>query len=82
MGYGMIGKIEKARRYAEEKGRVTFNSFVAEFKGENDDHQLEYQDGKLACSCLFFTGHSFCSHSMALQRILGDMLPVSTVAQT
>lgn len=78
----VIGKIEKARRYAEEKGRVTFNSFVAEFKGENDDHQLEYQDGKLDCSCLFFTGHSFCSHSMALQRILGDMLPVPTVSQT
>ncbi len=78
----VIGKIEKAKRYAEEKGRVTFDSFVAEFKGENDDHRLEYHDGNLACSCLFFAGHSFCSHSMALQRILEDMLPVPTVSQT
>ena len=38
MNSSVIGKIEKAKRYAEEKGRVTFTSFVAEFKGENDDH--------------------------------------------
>ncbi|MDP6102209.1 MAG: hypothetical protein QGI09_09045 [Dehalococcoidia bacterium] len=76
MNSSVIGKIEKAKRYAEEKGRVTFNSFVADFKGENDDHRLEYHEGTLVCSCLFFVGHSFCSHSMALQRILEDMLPV------
>ena len=29
----VIGKIEKAKRYAEEKGRVTFSSFVVTFRG-------------------------------------------------
>ena len=82
MNSSVIGKIEKAKRYAEERGRVTFNSFVADFKGENDDHRLEYREGNLACSCLFFTGHNFCSHSMALQRILEDMLPAPAVFQT
>ncbi|MDA0988462.1 MAG: SWIM zinc finger family protein [Chloroflexi bacterium] len=72
----VISKIEKAKRYAEEKERVTFDSFVAEFKGENDDHKLEYSKGNLACSCLFFVGHDFCSHSLALQRILEGMIPV------
>ena len=82
MNSSVIGKIEKAKRYAEEKGRVTFDSFVAEFKGENDDHRLEYREGYLACSCLFFVGHSFCSHTMALQRILEDMLPAPAMPQT
>ena len=77
----VIGKIEKAKRYAEEKSRVTFDSFVARFKGENDDHRLEYVDGKLACSCAFFAGHSFCSHSIALQRILEEMLPAPVAPQ-
>ena len=70
----VIGKIEKAKRYAEEKGRVTFSSFVVTFRGENDDHKVEYNDGNLTCTCAFFAGRGFCSHSMALQRMLEEML--------
>ena len=77
----VIGKIEKAKRYAEEKGRVTFDSFVADFKGENDDHRLEYRDQKLTCSCDFYAGRGFCSHSMALQNILEGMLAAPAVPQ-
>ena len=77
----VIGKIEKAKRYAEEKGRVTFDSFVADFKGENDDHRLEYSDGILKCSCDFYAGRGFCSHSMALQNILEGMLASPAVPQ-
>jgi len=73
----VIGKVEKARMYSEEKGRVTFKSFVAEFEGENGDHRIEYNEESLTCSCLFFAGHEFCSHSMAIQRILEGMLPLS-----
>ncbi|MBF8266498.1 MAG: hypothetical protein HW388_6 [Dehalococcoidia bacterium] len=75
MQSSVIGKIEKARKYAQEKGRVTFTSFTADFKGENDDHRVEYNSQKWACSCSFFTGHGFCSHSMALQRMLEGMIP-------
>ena len=78
----VIGKIEKAKRYAEEKGRVTFSSFVVNFRGENDDHKVEYSDGNLTCTCAFFAGHDFCSHSMALQRMLEEMLAPVEVAQT
>ena len=77
----VIGKIEKAKRYAEEKGRVTFSSFVVTFRGENDDHKVEYSDGNLTCTCTFFPGHGFCSHSMALQRMLEEMLPPVEVSQ-
>ena len=76
----VIGKIEKAKRYAEEKGRVTFQSFVVDFKGENDDHRLEYCDGIFKCTCDFFAVRGFCSHSMALQNILEGML-AAPVAQ-
>ena len=75
MQSSVIGKIEKAMRYAQERGRVTFASFTAEFKGENDNHQVTYTAGNWICSCTFFTGHGFCSHSMALQRMLDGMLP-------
>ena len=72
----VIGKIEKAKRYAEEKGRVTFSSFVVTFRGENDDHKVEYNDGNLTCTCAFFAGRGFCSHSMASPANAGgDALP-------
>jgi hypothetical protein len=45
MNASVIGKIEKAKRYAEEKVRVTFDSFVPKFRGENGDHRLEYGKG-------------------------------------
>ncbi|MBI2855348.1 MAG: SWIM zinc finger family protein [Chloroflexi bacterium] len=77
----VIGKIEKARRYAEEKGRVNFDSFIARFRGEHDSYQVEYKEGTWGCSCQFFAGHGFCSHSMALQRMLEDMLSPAEVPQ-
>ena len=77
----VIGKIEKAKRYAEEKGRVTFQSFVVDFKGENDNHRLEYSDGIFKCTCDFFAIRGFCSHTMALQNILEGMLAAPAVQQ-
>ena len=75
MQSSLIGKIEKAKRYAQEKERVTFSEFSAKFRGENDDYITGYQDGKWHCSCHFFSGRGLCSHTMALEQILGNMLP-------
>ena len=75
MQSSVIGKVEKARRYAQEKDRVTFTSFTAGFKGDNDDYLVEYSAENMVCSCPFFAGHGFCSHSMALHRMLEGMLP-------
>ena len=75
MDYGMIGKIEKAKRYAEERDRIQFKSFEAKFAGENNAHTVAFADGVWKCDCDFFLSRGVCSHTMALERILADMLP-------
>ena len=75
MQSSVIGKIEKARRYAEEKERVAITSLTTTFHGDHRDHSVTYQDGTWSCSCTFFPDHGMCSHTMALQRILDPMLP-------
>lgn len=80
MDYGMIGKIEKAKRYAEDKERIAFNSFKATFDGENNPHTVEYIDGVWRCDCDFFLTRNVCSHTMALERILEGMLPLTVEA--
>jgi hypothetical protein len=73
----MIGKIEKARRYAEEPSRAQVQEIVVKFRGEHDIYDVRFHDGQWTCSC-----HSFgalqlgtCSHVMAMERLLGQMLP-------
>lgn len=75
MQSSLIGKIEKAKRYAQETERVTFSEFSVKFRGENGNYNIEYKGGEWHCSCHFFSGWRCCSHTMALQKILGNMLP-------
>jgi len=75
MQSSLIGKIEKARRYAQETDRVTFSDFSVKFRGENDTYNTGYQNGKWHCTCRFFSSWGLCSHTMALQKILENMLP-------
>lgn len=78
MNSSVIGKIEKARRYAQEKHRIRFESFEVSFRGENGDHKVNLSGDKLRCTCDFFAGYSTCAHTMALERVLEGMLPVTT----
>ncbi len=78
MQSSLIGKIEKAKRYAEEKERVSFVEFRVSFRGDHNNYTLSYKDGKWHCSCRFFSSRGICSHTMALQRILEGMLPHDT----
>jgi len=75
MQSSLIGKIEKAKRYAQEPERVTFSELSVKFRGENNNYITEYKEGKWHCSCHFFSSWGVCSHTMALERILGNMLP-------
>ena len=75
MQSSLIGKIEKAKRYAQETDRITFTEFSAEIRGDNDSHATGYRDGKWHCTCDFFSNWGLCCHSMALEKILGKMLP-------
>ena len=74
MDYAMIGKIEKAKRYAEERDRIEFTDFRVVFNGENNDHVVTYTEGKWTCTCGFFQTRQVCSHTMALERILDQMI--------
>ena len=45
MDYGMIGKIEKAKRYAEEPERFCFDDFTVCFDGDNSGHTVTCAKG-------------------------------------
>lgn len=75
MQSSLIGKIEKAKRYAQETERVTFCAFSVKFRGENNYYDTSYKDGKWQCSCSFFSSWGLCSHTMAMEKILANMLP-------
>ena len=74
MDSSLIGKIDKARRYAEEKDRVSITDFNAVFNGDHNTYRVSFNSGAWHCECLFFTTRGVCSHTMALQRILDAML--------
>ena len=74
MNSSIIGKIDKARKYAEEKERVSINSFSATFQGNHNSYDVSFNAGAWNCECHFFATRSVCSHTMALQRMLDDVL--------
>jgi hypothetical protein len=76
----MIGKIEKAKRYSQERERFQFNNFKVAVKGDNNTHNVSYDNGDWKCDCEFFTLHSRCVHTMALVNILETMVKVEPVA--
>ena len=83
MDSSIIGKIDKARKYAEEKERVSINSFSATFQGNHNSYDVTFNAGVWSCDCHFFATRGFCSHIMALQRMLDDVLAkVSAQSET
>lgn len=77
-GQNVVSDVDKARRYAEECDRITFDAFEVTFHGENSDHHTSYNRGTWNCDCSFFQSRRVCSHTMAMERILGNMLPTAT----
>lgn len=75
MDNGMIRKFEKAKMYAEERDRIEFESFKVKFAGKNNPHVVHFSGGKWECDCDYFIGRGRCSHTMALEIILHQMLP-------
>ncbi len=74
MDYGMIGKRDKAKRYAQERERIHFHSFTVTMDGANNPHHIQYDNGKWQCDCDFFKSRGVCSHTMALEIVLENML--------
>jgi hypothetical protein len=75
MDYGMIGKREKAKRYAEEQSRFLLNKFDVTFHGDNNNHHVTFDNGMFTCDCEFFMTHQRCAHTMALEIKFQGMLP-------
>jgi len=78
MHSSVISKIEKAKRYSQERDRIVFTSFKVSFRGDHNTYELGYDSGHWACNCPYFHSHGFCSHTMTLQRILEGMIPTKT----
>lgn len=74
MDSAVIGKIQKAKEYAEQPERMQFTAFSVRFDGENSPHTVNFTEGNWDCSCSFFAARGFCSHTMAIQRVVGKML--------
>lgn len=72
---GMANKIYKARQYADEPERIHIRELAVEFDGINSSHSMHYGENGWKCDCGYFHGHSVCSHTMAMERVLGVMLP-------
>jgi hypothetical protein len=80
MHSSVIGKIEKANRYARETDRITIDGLSLTFRGDNDTHRVALEAGRWQCNCHYFESWKTCAHVLAMQKILGAMLPES--AQT
>ena len=75
MNSSLISKIQKAKLYAEERDRVQVRDLTVTFRGDHNTYEVSFHDGRWDCGCSFFANWGTCSHSMAMQRILGVMLP-------
>ena len=75
MHSSLIGKIEKANRYARETDRITVEQLALSFRGDNDTHRVTFDADAWQCNCHYFETWKTCAHILALQKILGQMLP-------
>ncbi len=71
----MIGKREKAKRYAEERDRFLFNKFDLTFHGDNNNHHVSFDNGTYNCDCRnSFVTHLRCAHTMAIEILFQGMI--------
>jgi hypothetical protein len=70
----MIGKVEKAMRYAHEPDRVKITSLTASFAGDNSSHTISLDADAWHCDCHLFESAGGCVHTLAIQKMLDPML--------
>ena len=75
MQSGLVSRIQKANLYAREPDRVSFTEFSTTFRGDNESHIVAFREDHWSCDCHFFPANGICSHVMAIQKLLGSMLP-------
>ncbi len=75
MDSSLARKIAKANQYATQSDRFRFQNFAIGFHGDNHEHVIKYNDGKFDCDCEYFGHHAYCSHMLALEKMLAPMVP-------
>ena len=75
MHISLIGKVEKANRYARELDRITIERLSLTFRGDNDTHHVGLDAGQWRCTCHYFESWGSCVHLLTLQKVFGVMLP-------
>jgi hypothetical protein len=78
MNSGMIAKMEKAHRYAEERDRFHVEALRVRVDGDNSSHLVRLDGGAWGCDCDFFTHNATCAHTMAVGLMLGTTAPETT----
>jgi hypothetical protein len=71
---GMMGKVEKAMRYAHEPDRVAIHRLEATFAGDNGSHTVTLDGEHWNCDCHLFEQAGGCTHTLAVQKMLDPML--------
>lgn len=73
-GQNIVSDVKKAKRYSEELDRIRIVAFTANFKGDNKDHTVSYNDGIWDSTSSYFKTHGIGAYTMAMERILGAMV--------
>lgn len=77
-GQNIVSDVKKSKRYSEEPERITILAFSANFKGDNRDHTVTYDNGVWTSTSSYFKAHGVGAFTMAMERILKGMVkPVS-----
>jgi hypothetical protein len=76
----LIGKIAKARQYANEPERLIIEQLSARFHGTNNEHRIALDHDRWSCDCTTFRLHATCAHVMAFQRIFAASLDAAARA--
>jgi len=66
MHSSLIGKVEKANRYARELDRITIDRLSLTFRGDNDTHHIGLDAGQWRCPCHYFESWGSCVHLLTL----------------
>ena len=74
MDYSLIGKIQKAKEYAEDPSRVTFHSFNVEFQGDNSVYTITLGPDGWHSNDHGFSKMGISPQIMALERMFGPMI--------
>lgn len=74
MDNSMINKIQKAKDYATQPDRVTFNALSVEFRGDNNVYTVSLALDGWSCTCPGFQKYGICPHIMSLERLFAPML--------